>query len=1165
MDCWRLVRRSLPFICCLIPILVTPQIQVVAQTPVADWEFDEGSGNRALDSSGNGNDAILSGISWQAALGAWAISADGIQGTVSTPPINLTETRAVSVSFWVQRNYTTAGGGALFAAGRVDTGSATGFALLPDNSACHGIQAEFQGSSGTTANCYSQPSSGVWHHLVVVYDKSRTGGDAIAFYIDGALQNPNWNLSSSTNTDNFGSDPFYLFSQNGTSQFASGSMREFRVYDTALNAQQVAQLYAGSKPQDAPARGLVAAYAFNEGSGSTVADASGNGNAGTITNVDWTKAGKFGGALVFNGTSSLVTIPDSSSLHLKSAMTLEAWVNPSVPLCDAGEMIAKGSDDYFLGGCSTGGGGPGAGATLDLSKVATYGRAQLPANAWTHLAVTYNGSALSLYQNGKKVSTRFNGGDIAESFSPLQVGGNSLLGQYFRGAIDEVRIYNVALTQAQIQNDMNAPIKATLQSISITPPTASFTVGERRQIQAIGTYSDGSQQDLTNSATWTSSSSAIATVSSSGMVGGVAVGNATLQASVGSVSGSGDVSIGPPSFTISASPSSLTVAQGNQGASTITSTIRYGFNSAIMLSASGVPSGTTVSFAPNPIPSPGAGSSTMTINVGANTAVGTYPIIVTGSGGGIQMHSTTVTLTVVVPPDYTISANPSAVTVAQGQQGTSTITTAITGSFNSAINLSTTGVPTGTTVSFNPNPIAAPGNGSSTMTISVGGNTSAGTYPITVTGNGGGIQHSTTVTLTVTSNSGIALDGSVHGVADSSSSSTNTESVSIGTPTAGDLITCEVTFDSGNNNALVSVSDSNNGTYAAAVPMHLNSSMAQWFGIYYKENVSGSPTNVTLKTTQSQAWVAISCQAWKGVATSNSLDTGFSQLQDAASASNPTTGPNQTPAANGELVLASVGLHTSGTPSAGANYSLIDGASATKWWPEYWIQTTATPTAGNYTWPADTWTDMMAAFMPVGSGNFAISASPTSLTIMQGSQGTSTISTTIRGGFDSAINLSASGVPNGTTVSFNPNPIAAPGNGSSTMTINVGANTAVGTYPITVTGNGGGIQHSTTVTLTVTVPPDYSISANPAAVSVAQGSQGASTISTTISGGFNSAINLSASGVPNGTTVSFSPNPIAAPGNGSSTMTINVGANTAVGTYPITVTGNGGGIQHRRP
>ena len=75
--------------------------------------------------------------------------------------------------------------------------------------------------------------------------------------------------------------------------------------------------------------GLVAAYSFNAGTGTTVTDSSGNGNNGTIANATWTTAGKYGDALVFNGTNALVNIPDAASLNLTTGMTLEAWVNPS--------------------------------------------------------------------------------------------------------------------------------------------------------------------------------------------------------------------------------------------------------------------------------------------------------------------------------------------------------------------------------------------------------------------------------------------------------------------------------------------------------------------------------------------------------------------------------------------------------------------------------------------------------------------------------------------------------------------------------------------------------------------------------------------------------------------------------------------------------------------
>src|SRR5271157_3697644 len=148
--------------------------------------------------------------------------------------------------------------------------------------------------------------------------------------------------------------------------------------------------------------------------------------------------------------------------------------------------------------------------------------------------------------------------------------------------------------------------------------------------------------------------------------------------------------------------------------------------------------------------------------------------------------------------------------------------------------------------------------------------------------------------------------------------------------------------------------------------------------------------------------------------------------------------------------------------------------------------------------PPATATAPLSITVTAGPG-FTISASPSSLTIKQGNQGTSTITTSITGGFNSSINLSSSGAPSGTTVSFNPNPIAAPGSGSSTMTITVGSTTPTGTYPITVTGNGGGVQQNTTVTLTVTAPPTFTISASPSSLSVVQGNQGTSTITTTIS------------------------------------------------------------------
>ena len=233
--------------------------------------------------------------------------------------------------------------------------------------------------------------------------------------------------------------------------------------------------------------GLVAAYSFNEGAGTTVADLSGNGNTGTVSGTTWTTAGKYGGALSFNGTSALVTIPDAASLRLTSAMTLEAWVNPSAITSAWRDVIYKADDNYYLEATSSNASRPSVGGTFAGSGANIYGTAALTANTWAHLAATYDGATLRLYVNGTQVSSVARTGALATSTNPLQIGGDSLYGQFFQGLIDEIRVYNVVLTAAQVQADMNAPLGGG------TPPPSDLTLskthaGNFTQGQAGATY-----------------------------------------------------------------------------------------------------------------------------------------------------------------------------------------------------------------------------------------------------------------------------------------------------------------------------------------------------------------------------------------------------------------------------------------------------------------------------------------------------------------------------------------------------------------------------------------------------------------------------------------------------------------------------------------------------
>jgi subtilase family serine protease len=199
-------------------------------------------------------------------------------------------------------------------------------------------------------------------------------------------------------------------------------------------------------------------------------------------------------------------------------------------------------------------------------------------------------------------------------------------------------------------------------------------------------------------------------------------------------------------FSLSASPASVTVAQGGSGSSTIRSTVTGGFNSAVALTASGQPSGVTIGFSPSSIT--GAGSSTMTITVASTAAAGTYPITVTGTSGSTTATAT-VTLTVTgVAAGFSISASPTSLTIKRGSSGSSTITTSVTGGFNSAIALTASGQKSGVTVSFTPTSIS--GAGTSTMKVTASSTASTGSQTITITGRSGSVSHTTRVTLSVT-------------------------------------------------------------------------------------------------------------------------------------------------------------------------------------------------------------------------------------------------------------------------------------------------------------------------------------------------------------------------------------------------------------------------------
>jgi chitodextrinase len=215
---------------------------------------------------------------------------------------------------------------------------------------------------------------------------------------------------------------------------------------------------ASATTHSAQVSGLVAAYSFDAGSGTEATDVSDSGNTGAISGASWSAQGKFGNALSFDGLDDWVTVNDAASLDLSTGMTLEAWVFPTAPGGWRTAILKEQPGHLAYAMYANTDSDQPSGEIYTTGSNAIRGPASLPLNAWTHIAVTYDGAVLALYVNGTLAGSQTVSGSVVNSAEPLRIGGNGVWGEFFQGLIDEVRIYNRPLTAAEIQADMGTPV-----------------------------------------------------------------------------------------------------------------------------------------------------------------------------------------------------------------------------------------------------------------------------------------------------------------------------------------------------------------------------------------------------------------------------------------------------------------------------------------------------------------------------------------------------------------------------------------------------------------------------------------------------------------------------------------------------------------------------------
>jgi hypothetical protein len=206
-----------------------------------------------------------------------------------------------------------------------------------------------------------------------------------------------------------------------------------------------------------------------------------------------------------------------------------------------------------------------------------------------------------------------------------------------------------------------------------------------------------------------------------------------------------------PNFSLSASPSSLTVTQGANGTSTIAVTPENGFTGNVSLSASGLPSGVTASFSPTNT----ASTSVLTLTVSGTASIGTVTLFVSGTSVNLT-RQTAIILNVNPRGNFTLSASPTSLNFIQGASGTTTITVSTQNGFNGSVSLLASGLPSGVTASFNPSSTSS----TSILTLKAGSTAATGTVTVTITGTSGNLSNGTTISLTVTAAPGYTLSAS---------------------------------------------------------------------------------------------------------------------------------------------------------------------------------------------------------------------------------------------------------------------------------------------------------------------------------------------------------------------------------------------------------------------
>lgn len=332
------------------------------------------------------------------------------------------------------------------------------------------LAAYFMGNGAGSWITYqtSNLATGVWYHVAISWDGTK---ESIRLYVNG--------VSVGTRSDNGNINVTGLYNpavnfrignwSDPANRFLNGQVDEVRIWSVNRTAEQIKASMFGTTPNQT---GLTAYYKMDQTSGTTLNNSTATtGLNGTLVGATWVASpvAKNANALSFDGTDDYVSLGTSTSLHFTTSFTTEFWIKPAswsvsslqqlISCHETGgyavRLVNDGTIDF---------------AIRTLANQGSYLTVAAPVsglvnNTWNHIAATFDGRNMRLYINGTLANSRDLGSNTSVFYSfpnnpvflgadPLETEAQGVQGLYFNGQMDEVRLWNVARTQVQIQESM---------------------------------------------------------------------------------------------------------------------------------------------------------------------------------------------------------------------------------------------------------------------------------------------------------------------------------------------------------------------------------------------------------------------------------------------------------------------------------------------------------------------------------------------------------------------------------------------------------------------------------------------------------------------------------------------------------------------------------------